>query len=213
MHCNQIKPQLDDYLDGLLAADAVAGIDRHVASCGSCDRLLQTTRSLQAALAQLPVERPGSGFFDRALAAATQQTQSTRPRARRWTVGAVAASLAVFALAALFVRDISVEQQAAPVGVAQVAMAVEETRTINLVFASADALEDVTLTVDLPAGIELASYPGQDEVRWTTRLQMGKNVLPLELIALSGSGGELIATLRRNDKEKVFKVNIAVVMG
>ena len=72
-------------------------------------------------------------------------------------------------------------------------MTLEEPRTVNLVFASAAALDAATLTVSLPDGIELAGFPGQTQITWQTSLVEGKNFLPLELIALSPAGGEVLA--------------------
>ena len=73
------------------------------------------------------------------------------------------------------------------------------------------AVNGVSLTVALPDGVELTEYRGLDEVSWTTRLQAGKNVLPLQLVAIGGSGGELVARLQHEGDEKVFTVNVAVI--
>jgi anti-sigma factor RsiW len=214
MTCRRIETQLDDYLDGALEAEVEAGLVSHAQECSDCERALARAESLRRVLAQLPVQGPSPSFFEKALNAAARQR--TRAEAKSiapvWYAGAVAAGLAALAVVGLL--GTPAEEPAAPTqGLAQVAMAVEETRTINLVFASDEALEDVSLTVELPEGVELANYPGQGRVLWSTRLQAGKNVLPLELVALGGTGGELVATMRRDDKEKVFRVNIAVLMG
>jgi len=86
-----------------------------------------------------------------------------------------------------------------------------ETRTINLVFGSRGALEDVEFTVELPPGIELASHPGQRRVTGRAALAGGDNALPLTLVARSGSGGQLAARLERRDEQKVFVVDVTVV--
>jgi predicted anti-sigma-YlaC factor YlaD len=220
MTCRRIENQLDDYLDrtpgdGTLGAEALTAIERHVADCRDCARLLERAASLKGALAALPVEGPRPGFFEEALAAAEGSRAATRKRIwRAWHVGALAAGLAAAAIVVLSTTNLEQIDPAAPaVGIAQVALAIEEAQTINLVFASEEALEGVSLTVDLPPGVELARYPGQERVRWSTRLQAGKNVLPLELVAHGGTGGELVATMRRDGKEKVFRVSIDIQMG
>lgn len=214
MTCRRIETQLDDYLDGILDAPVGAELLSHAQACSDCARALARASSLRGVLAALPVEGPAPEFFERALGAALRQQPAAKPisLAPAWYAGAVAAGLAAIAVFGLLGNP--VDETAAPgQGVAQVAMAIEEMRTINLVFASDEALEDVSLTVDLPEGVELANYPGRGRVLWSTRLQAGKNVLPLELVALGGTGGELVATMRRDDKEKVFRINIAVSMG
>jgi hypothetical protein len=92
-----------------------------------------------------------------------------------------------------------------------VTLAVGETRTINLVFGTRAALEDVELTVDLPQGIELALHPGERRVTGRAALAGGDNALPLTLVARSGTGGQLAARLRQGGEQKVFVVDITVV--
>ena len=92
-----------------------------------------------------------------------------------------------------------------------VTMALEEPRTVNLVFASADDLVDATLTIILPDGIDVPGFEGQREITWITSLKAGKNVLPLELIATSPRGGELLATLRHEDDDRTFRLLVTVI--
>jgi hypothetical protein len=95
-------------------------------------------------------------------------------------------------------------------GIPGITMTLEEPRTINLVFASATALDSANLTVTLPEGIELAGFPGQREITWQTSLNEGKNLLPLELIAVSPVGGEVLARLEHNDRDRTFRLRIEV---
>ncbi|MDX1562768.1 MAG: zf-HC2 domain-containing protein [Gammaproteobacteria bacterium] len=210
MTCRRIESQLDDYLDGELDADAAASLERHARQCGRCGQVLADAKALGRTLAALPVEAPSAGFFDEALATAARPAAAKPKATRRWYVGAIAAGIAVAAFVGLIVNDIDPARE--PAGIADVALSVHETRTIHLVFASEQALDDVSLTVELPAGVELASYPGQQRVRWSTALVAGNNVLPLELIAIGGDGGELVATMQQSEQQKVFRVNIAVLM-
>jgi len=89
-------------------------------------------------------------------------------------------------------------------------MTLEEPRTVNLVFASATALDSAMLTVTLPDGLELAGFPGQREIKWQTSLNEGKNFLPLTLIAVSPMGGEVLARLEHNDRNRTFRLRIDV---
>jgi hypothetical protein len=89
-------------------------------------------------------------------------------------------------------------------------MTLEEPRTINLMFASETALEGATLTVTLPDGVELAGFPGQREIAWKTSLVEGKNYLPLELVALTPVGGEVLARLEHDNRDRTFRLRIEV---
>ena len=90
-------------------------------------------------------------------------------------------------------------------------MTLEEPRTLNLVFSSATALANATMTVVLPQGVEVEGFAGQREITWMTSLTAGKNVLPLTLIATSPQGGELVATLRHEDDDRSFRVRVTVI--
>jgi hypothetical protein len=123
-------------------------------------------------------------------------------------IGAFALTMLTVVLTGLYVRSPSARR--APETPA-VTLTVGETRTINLVFGSRAALEDVELTVDLPPGIELAMYPGERRVTARAALAGGDNALPLTLVARSGGGGQLAARLKQGDQQKVFVVDVTVV--
>jgi hypothetical protein len=91
-----------------------------------------------------------------------------------------------------------------------IALTLEEPRTINLVFASKTALDAATLTVSLPEGIELAGFPGQREIAWQTSLVEGKNLLPLSLVALTPAGGEVLARLEHDNRNRTFRLQVEV---
>jgi hypothetical protein len=91
-----------------------------------------------------------------------------------------------------------------------VTIAMQQEHTVRLVFSSAQALDSATLTVSLPDGIELAGFPGQREITWQTSLQEGKNLLPLTLIALTPSGGEVLARLEHKDRNRTFRLRVDV---
>ena len=54
-----------------------------------------------------------------------------------------------------------------------VTLTVGETRTINLVFGARGSVEDVEITVELPAGVELAAHPGEHRVTARAALAAG----------------------------------------
>jgi len=62
----------------------------------------------------------------------------------------------------------------------------------------------------LPPGVELEGFPGQSEIGWETSLSPGKNVLPLTLIALTPAGGELLARLEHNNRNRTFRLRLDI---
>jgi hypothetical protein len=95
--------------------------------------------------------------------------------------------------------------------VESVTLAIGEVRTVNLQFVARAASDAAQLTVDLPAGVELRGHEGLRHVAWTAPLTSGSNVLPLEVAAVSGRGGQIAARLQHADGEQAFVVNVIVV--
>lgn len=166
--------------------------------------------ALQALLKDYPAAKAPDGFYEQALARATHE--GSRRQRHRWIMtgfgSAVAAGIALWFVAGFFFAapETSLPEATIP----GVTMTLEEPRTVNLVFASAKALDSAMLTVTLPDGIELAGFPGQREITWQTSLNEGKNLLPLELIAVSPLGGEVLARLEHEDRDRTFRLRIDV---
>ena len=161
-------------------------------------------------LKDYPMATAETGFYDQALARATHE--GSRRQRNRWVMtgfaSAIAAGLVLWFIGGTFLMTPNLPQP--DNSIPGIAMTLEEPRTVNLVFASATALDSATLTVSLPDGIELAGFPGQTEITWQTSLVEGKNFLPLELIALSTAGGEVLARLEHDDRDRTFRLRIDV---
>ena len=161
-------------------------------------------------LKDYPMPAADAGFYDQALVRATHE--GSRRQRNRWLLtgfgGAIAARFAVWMIAGtLFTNP---ELPDAGAAIPGVTIALEEPRTVNLVFASAISLDSATLTVSLPDGIELDGFPGQREITWETSLSEGRNLLPLTLIALTPTGGELLAHLEHDDRDRTFRLRVDV---
>jgi hypothetical protein len=208
MHCSKVAEHSDDYLDGDLEPSLQRALEGHMHMCPSCQSRITRERQLRSALARYPVQGPSPGFYDRALAAAAGE--NSREHHTKWWAtgfgGAIAAGLALLIVAGLLLQ----QPESEPMALANVSMTLHETRTVNLVFAAAERLDDAVLTVQLPPGIELARFNGRDAVRWRTSLSPGQNVLPLDLVAREGAGGELLARLEHAGKTKTFRVRVQV---
>jgi len=161
-------------------------------------------------LKDYPMVTADAGFYDQALARATHE--GSRRQRNRWVMtgfgSAIAAGLVLWLVSGVFLTTPDLPQPDA--SIPGIAMTLEVPRTINLVFASATPLDSAMLTVTLPDGIELAGFPGQREIAWQTSLVEGKNFLPLELIALTPAGGEVLARLEHDDRDRTFRLRIEV---
>ena len=212
MTCTQLTEKLDDYVDGLLDQAASATLATHIEGCDDCRQVLASEHRLRESLkdyGQSTMPHPDAAFFNRALAKAAQS--GTRRQRNRWVMtgvgGTIAAGLVLWMIGGLFLKTPDIAEPAIPA----IAMTLEEPRTLNLVFSSATALANATMTVVLPQGVEVAGFAGQREITWMTSLTEGKNILPLTLIATSPQGGELMATLRHDGDDRTFRIRVTVI--
>jgi len=161
-------------------------------------------------LKEYPVPEAEAGFYDRALIRAVHK--GSRRQRNRWMLAgfgsAIAAGLAIWVITAMLMTTPQLPD--AEPTIPGVTIAMQQEHTVRLVFSSAQALDSATLTVSLPDGIELAGFPGQQEITWQTSLQEGKNLLPLTLIALTPSGGEVLARLEHKDRNRTFRLRVDV---
>ena len=212
MNCKLIAEQIDDFLDGELAAAESQRLETHVSTCASCEAIITKERELRDMLqdyGESTMPCADAAFFDRSIAIAAQT--GTRRQRNRWVMtgfgGAVAAAMALWIVSGVFFSAPSITEPTVP----SVTMTLEQPQTLNLVFASAEVLENATMTVFLPEGVEVAGFAGQREITWMTSLDEGRNILPLTLIATSPVGGEILATLRHEDDDKSFRLQVTII--
>jgi anti-sigma factor RsiW len=211
MTCKQLNANIDDYLDDGLSADERQALDAHLAGCGSCREIVAHENRLRDLLrdyGEATMPRADETFYDRSIAKAARE--GGRRQRNRWIMtgfgGAIAAGLALWIVAGVFLSTPDVGET-----VPSVTMALEQPRTLNLVFSSGTALDDATMTVVLPEGVEIDGFAGQHEISWLTSLHEGRNVLPLTLIATAPVSGELLATLQHGDDSKTFRLKVTVI--
>ncbi len=167
---------------------------------------------IQALLRDYPAPDAVDGFYEQALLRATHEG-SHRQR-NRWLVtgfgSAVAAGLVLWFIGGALLGTSELPTVPDNASIPGITMTLAQPQTIRLVFASAEPLQDATLTVMLPDGIELSGFPGQREISWQTSLKAGQNLLPLNLIATSPLGGEVFATLQHDDRDQTFRLRVDV---
>lgn len=85
---------------------------------------------------------------------------------------------------------------------------VPEVRQVRLAFSSAEPLENVRLTLELPDNVELEPFPGRHSLSWHVDLDAGDNVLTLPLRVLYPAEAELVARLDDGNRQKTFRTSI-----
>ena len=171
----------------------------------------QQDQEIQSLLKDYPMPAADAAFYDQALVRATHE--GSRRQRNRWLLtgfgAAIAATLAIWVVGGMLLSTPELPDPVAAIPGVMITM--EEPHTVNFVFASATALDSATLTVSLPEGIELQGFPGQREITWETSLEEGKNLLPLTLVATGPAGGELLARLEHDDRERTFRLRVDVI--
>ena len=213
MICRDLTEKLDDYIDATLSGSESARLEQHLSTCETCQQRVDDERQMLKMLREYgdsSVPVPDNRYFRQALLHAEHAGRQVQHK-RSWMTGfgsAVAAGLAIWVLNGLLVQ--APDNTPAISGVPAITMALAEPRTVNLVFSSASNLDDATLTVLLPDGVELEGFEGRREITWMTDLRKGKNLLPLQLIASAPMSGELLATLKHGADDKTFRLHIDV---
>ena len=217
MQCKQADSLIDAYMDGDLVGELKSALDRHAEACIDCRARISQERALRARLEALPIEGPDDGFFERALSAAkvaqpdeaTGAKTSARP-SRHWAIrsgGALAAGFTLWFAAGYLLNAPAIAPNPA---LPEVAISMSQPTPVNLVFTSTGDLMGARVSLQLPAGIELAGYDGRRELTWTTDLKDGKNVLRLPLVAHAVPAEEIVARLEYGDETKTFRLKVRV---
>ncbi len=173
---------------------------------------MKDDREITALLKDYPMPEATTAYFDQALVRATHE--GSRRQRNRWVMtgfgSAIAAGFALWLIGGFFLTTPNLPD-ADTASIPGITMTLAEPQTVNFVFASDTPLVAATLTVVLPAGVELVGFPGQRKIAWQTNLNAGRNLLPLRLIALSPIGGEVLATLEHMDRARTFRVRVDVI--
>ncbi|KEF30332.1 hypothetical protein D777_03508 [Marinobacter nitratireducens] len=204
MSCREIRISLTAYIHDELSEEQTARVDEHLHHCESCSVLFAAERKLAEELnRRTAIPEPTSDFRQRVLAKATKQ-----PQVAGWShgvlAGAVAAAMVFGVAVGIYFTERSVDTM--PTVAEETLKPVEQ--TVRLAFHSGEALENVTLTLELPPHVELASMPGRHEVSWEVSLDAGENMLSLPLKVLFPGSGELVAHINAGDRQKTFRAAI-----
>ena len=209
MHCTEARNLLDDHLDGMLDAQHDDALRNHLADCAACRDELAFRQDLQRRLQALPVDPPAPGFAARALQHARRRHAQRRRGFATGFGSAVAAGLALWAAVGFWQPG---DNASAP-RIQAITLQVQQPRTVSLAFnvPQQERFERVTFRIELPPGVSVADRPGQREIVWQDRLEPGRNLLTLPLVAEQDARGELVARIEVQGVEKIFRIPVRAV--
>lgn len=209
MKCTELHKYLDDYLDQTMSLAERKAVDAHIEHCVSCQQALEAHKTIRQALRSLPVEEASPDFEAKVFAAVrSHHGAGSRHLGNRFIAGfstAMAASLALWFASTIYTPQL-IEQMPNEQAPQMINLAVNQARTVKLMFEAPTDLAEVTLSVELPENIELEGFAGQKQLVWQTNLGKGQNILALPIRATGNGQGELVAQLSYGDKTKQFHI-------
>lgn len=152
---------------------------------------------------------PRAGYVQRVLGFLHAPAAKPTPRSHipLWfATGFATAMLAVFAVWFMLSMPTRLPQET--VSAITLHVVPQQIRKVDLVFNSPAHIQQATLRIELPAGVELNGYAQRRVLQWQTELKQGSNRLSLPLLATGNVGGTLTATISHEGKTRTFKVNI-----
>ena len=162
---------------------------------------------LRNALKRMPVPPLRRSFADEAIAnAVTDAPRKHRSAFARWEtwMGAACGAAAAVLVTVFLVRP------DAPVTDSGITLALDEARTVDVLIDSERTLDDATIRIAATGSVELDGLDNKREVRWQTRLDRGRNVLSLPIVARSAGAAELVATIEHEGQIRRVAVKMIV---
>lgn len=91
-----------------------------------------------------------------------------------------------------------------------ITLAVNESRNIDVLIDSERTLDGATIRVAASGPVELEGLGDKHEVQWQARLERGRNVLSLPVVAKSTGEAQLIAVVEYAGKKRRVGVSLSV---
>ncbi len=219
MTCRQFHQEVDSLVRGELPPHEQEALQAHAAVCPACSELWEDELRLQNGIMAQNIPSPNADFESRIRSAALAQATPQRS-------GFSKTPLWASSIAAVLALGIFIGMQIGPAdpglpgddlaetsdqGTSEPASRIQssaEVKTVRLAFNSRRAMENVTLTLEMPPNAELAPFPGRQTISWKVDLKEGDNVLALPINVLFPGSGELVAHLDDGTRRKTFSTAI-----
>lgn len=219
MTCRQFHQEVDSLVRGELPPHEQEALQAHASVCPDCSELWEDELRLQNGIMAQNIPSPNADFESRVRSAALAQAAPQRsgfPKTPLWA-SSIAAVLALGIFIGMQIGPADPEMpgddlaETSDQGTPEPASRIQssaEVKTVRLAFNSRRAMENVTLTLEMPPNAELAPFPGRQTISWKVNLKEGDNVLALPINVLFPGSGELVAHLDDGTRRKTFSTAI-----
>ena len=210
MNCDQYHENLDQFLDDELEAALLTEFQAHTQNCNDCTELLRRKKDLRQALKSIPLPPPEEGFLESVVERALVRTH--RNEKRFWSSAGIGGAIAAGVIGwMVFTLPADLPQGTDQFQLDTVTISLNVEKTIRLTFESTRELQVATLSLRLPAGVEVVGYEGRASVRWRTTVKPGTNILELPIVVRSGNGGAILARVEHEGKHQSFEFAVTVI--
>ena len=210
MNCDQYHENLDQFLDDELEAALLTEFQAHTEDCRDCTEVLRRKKDLRQALRSMPLPAPEDGFLDSVVEHALVTTH--RNEKRFWSSAGIGGAIAAGVIGWMVLSlPADLPQVTDPTQLDTVTISLNVEKTVKLTFNSSRELQAATLSLQLPAGVEVVGYEGRTSVRWRTTVKPGTNILELPIIVRSGNGGAILARVEHEGKQQSFEFAVTVI--
>jgi len=210
MNCDQYHENLDQFLDDELEAALLNEFQAHTEDCRDCTEGLRRKKALRQALRSMPLPSPEDGFLDSVVEIALVRTH--RNEKRFWSSAGIGGAIAAGVIGWMVLSlPADLPQVTDPTQLDTVTISLNVEKTVKLTFNSSRELQAATLSLQLPAGVEVVGYEGRTSVRWRTTVKPGTNILELPIIVRSGNGGAILARVEHEGKQQSFEFAVTVI--
>ena len=206
MNCQKAIQFLEDYLDNVLDDETRDGFQAHLETCPACRNRLERAQALKEALRTLSTPGPDPDFSTRVFARASAARSRRGASGMSIAVRIAASILVVVALGYILKMNWRPGQADMP----EAFLSLNRQEEISLVFYSEKSLNDVTLSLEPPAGVDVVGFEDRRAIVWQVDLKQGENLLVLPVIAHDRQGGSLVATIRHGSRDKQFRLRLNV---
>lgn len=204
MNCKIVQTQLDDFIDAELNPLQHDQVLAHLGTCDSCHQIWQQELGFRQVLKEYPLPLPKAGLEQRAFIKIPREATTNKSGFIAGFSAAIAASV-ILAVAATMFFQVNNQQP-----VANIVLTLHETKKVNMVFNVPERVADATVSMHLPAHIEIGGRKGLHQIEWKTALKKGKNMLSLPIVANMAVSGELVAKIKYGTQEKVFRMKLDI---
>lgn len=203
MTCEKTQRMLDDYIDGTLSVLQEEDVNKHCATCESCARSLQGLSLQKKIVKSLLVPPASSRFNENVITSAIENAeviQNAESRRSGFYKFATAAMISALVLWLGFFTEQAEDNKPYLIAVD------DQVRTITVAIDSVRALDSVSMHVELSDNLELSGFGNKKQIKWTTGLRKGVNVISLPIVGIAQGKGNITTRIHLNGKEKVMRI-------